>query len=611
MGCSISKELETPIKTSKEALDAMLSQSLAVQKNSGLKSSDRGYIAAIFSANYGTMRMDSASVKSVDSKALVQGLKPSGNSHQHKVRKEGGGDQSGDGNQRLAGTENLRKSWPDLRVGLPKFSSEDEAEVAKRATDDCMVGEPETINTWELMQGLDDDDGSPTVESKNAAAFSEDPAASDSSKNHQTSSNISNTPSLPRKEDSIAMPTEKSSWIPENLQRALSFKYIFSNQDQDGSLAARSGMDSKSDFVSATTRSMEGEGPSSPSSPEFSAAASLKDWLPESGASPQKMEPASPHLPNSKRLRSTINKYGGGLDDQIAANATTEPNKSSNENSEKPVFDLEKSEKKSEKPVFDTDLVESFEKAMEQLSQEEWYAVRNMEVSSANPKEIVQLVNSLRSDANAPKTTKKAQTNAAITALKSNKMVETDAVSSDNIINNNKQLLTGGRKSPIRPKNLSGEENEKRGSDESVVVLYSTTWQGNLKVFEDCNAVRMILRSVGASFDERNIHEHPEYEQQLKQNISTPIIVPTLWVKGRCMAGADNILQLYKKGILGSLLREAIPGSKAPCICRGGKFLICPLCKGRGRLVRLGEIASSCRHCSGTGLIKCTNCSSS
>lgn len=145
------------------------------------------------------------------------------------------------------------------------------------------------------------------------------------------------------------------------------------------------------------------------------------------------------------------------------------------------------------------------------------------------------------------------------------------------------------------------------------VVLYSTSSQMDVHAYEDSNAVRAILMSLlGASFDEKSISQHPEFEQELKNALNTPTaLVPTVCVRGRYIAGVDNIMQLYKKGVLGSLLLETLAhGLKpnAPCICRGGKFLICPVCKGKRKLARQGEDAVLCRHCSGTGLIKCPSC---
>lgn len=144
-------------------------------------------------------------------------------------------------------------------------------------------------------------------------------------------------------------------------------------------------------------------------------------------------------------------------------------------------------------------------------------------------------------------------------------------------------------------------------------VLYSTNLRTDINAYEDSNAVRAILISlVGSSFNEKSVSQHPDYEQELKNVLNLPVVtVPTVWVRGKYVAGIDNIMQLFKKGLLGSLLLETLPhGLKpnGPCMCKGGKFLICPICKGKRKLTREGEEAVSCRHCIGTGLLKCPSC---
>eukprot|EP00250_Pteridium_aquilinum_P005660 c15723_g2_i1 orf=402-1571(+) len=77
--------------------------------------------------------------------------------------------------------------------------------------------------------------------------------------------------------------------------------------------------------------------------------------------------------------------------------------------------------------------------------------------------------------------------------------------------NRNKQL-TDERNRP------SSWELERSVPDPKVkVVLYSTSSPADAHAFDDSNAVRAILISlVGSSFDEKSISQHPEYEQELK-----------------------------------------------------------------------------------------------
>lgn len=179
--------------------------------------------------------------------------------------------------------------------------------------------------------------------------------------------------------------------------------------------------------------------------------------------------------------------------------------------------------------------------------------------------------------------------------------------------NRNKEL-TEARNSPANNRSSSLESERVAVVQKIRTVLYSTSSKADAHAFEDSNAARAILTSiVGGTFEEKSISK-AEYEQELKSALNTQsALVPTVCVKGRYITGLDNIMQLYKKGLLRSLLLESmaqeLKSINAPCICRGGKFLICPVCKGKRKLVRKeGDEDAVCRHCSATGLIKCPNC---
>lgn len=758
MGCSISKEVESPSKSSKETWGAVLPKGLAVQVDRSLKTTDGGYIAAVFSANYGTLRKPGP---------LLLSQKPpgKGNYPQHKVSK------AVRANPQILG----KTLSADTTLGLSKLSTNDAKEIAagQKSTEGTKA-KLETINTWELMEGLDeiedssnlepshanhkpslllplevDREGSPTVLSNKSVndttisiassgkkvatrprpksftsirsikdvdaalaarnsktpppvwkkssfkAWQADEEAREisegsllcgqkvSSKTQQigmvyrdgslptriptceTTSNAEDTP--------ISTPDDRS-WIPDNLQRALSFKYIFndnSSEKQDSpnpavnsaasQLSEANARDYNSDglvFASARLLS-EGEGNSALSSPDSSAAASLKDWLPsdnhplkltddfKGGFEPCILEAfqgtqlrpgqqTTPHLlPNSKTVRS---KYVGGGSDKLLDNALKK-GLECQEEADKLSIKIENCEA----PVFDPELLDSFEKAMKQLSKEEWNAVRSMEDS---PQTFLHLVNSLkRSSSNSVRNPKAiTMTSAGLFAIARNgdgNCMNGNANHVSVAANANNIVETGHggppilfakpddgklkkffqeKKLPIRRQNSwelkkSTAKARRDDGERVILVFYSTTSQTDTKLYEDCNQVRGILMSlVGVSYDERSISEHLEHEQELKHALDvSSAVVPTIYVKGKYVVGVDSIVQLYKKGMLGSMLKEALSiGSKnkVPCICRGGKFLICPLCKGRRKLNRLGEGALSCRHCSGTGLINCLNCSS-
>lgn len=480
--------------------------------------------------------------------------------------------------------------------------------------------EPETINVWELMLGLnDDDDGSPssmhfpavstsnlmtpsaavaakltadsfTLEPANARVKPQWPVKVDGpqrpvkvdggrgrSMTYGAGDSIRDmlaSPDMPNKCSPIDGSTLNSSalfgdgsstssleTLGDNLQRSLSFKFSLNNESKgilghedtlDSHHSKASTRDFSSDATGFTTSWLlsEGEAASTPSSPSLSSSVNLKKWF---------------------RAYSSTSKQ---RNDMKAGSKSS----------------MHETQSKKLPPHQVTPSL-----------------VPASKVSGSKYKG-----NGGSPDAN-------SDANFVSTAVNRNKIVE--AAQDDRVRryrhsfsngNRNKQF-TEERSLPTinRP---SSWELEKVVVDPRVkAVLYSTNSQVDINAYEDSNAVRAILISlVGASFDEKSISQHPDYEQELKNALNMPsAVVPTVYVRGRYVAGVDNIMQLYKKGILDSLLLETLPhGLKpnGPCVCRGGKFLICPLCKGKRKLSRKGEEASSCRHCSGTGLIKCPSC---
>ena len=384
------------------------------------------------------------------------------------------------------------------------------------------IAQFETINTWELMEGLDDEE----------------------------------------EED------ENLSLNPKNdpLQRALSFKCIFSrgNYEDNKNL----GLSSFSPF-------------SAPSSPEFSAAVSLKDWLPSDNHSSKHIEELMGSLQTSI-LEACQHMQVNPEHQSNLKHADDEPIQSiENLITQDDLFDkIEVVKDSSKVPVFDPELLESFERAMLQLSREEWNAVRSIEES---PNNFAHFVNSLkRSCSNSLCPLKIA--NMADSALASTHRYHSNATYTDHFdtiskISNhrtgnqtsihddrNRIMISWGnrlivnRQNSWQPKKTTTINSKANDGKCLNVVFYSTTLQPVTKSFKDCNQVREILISlIGAAFDERNISNHQQHLEELMYalNISAAV-VPTIYVKGKYIVGIDSILQLYKKGVLGPMLKKAL-----------------------------------------------------
>ncbi|PHU06294.1 hypothetical protein BC332_22783 [Capsicum chinense] len=145
---------------------------------------------------------------------------------------------------------------------------------------------------------------------------------------------------------------------------------------------------------------------------------------------------------------------------------------------------------------------------------------------------------------------------------------------------------------------------------ENAVVIYTTTLRGIRKTFEDCNTARAILESNDTRVVERDISMHSGYKEELRGLMGKKEVkVPVVFVKGRLIGGADEMLKLEEEGKLGILL-DGIPRAVAACNgCAGIRFVMCMDCNGsRKMLAKDGKCTVKCGKCNENGLIQCPIC---
>lgn len=145
---------------------------------------------------------------------------------------------------------------------------------------------------------------------------------------------------------------------------------------------------------------------------------------------------------------------------------------------------------------------------------------------------------------------------------------------------------------------------------ENAVVIYTTTLRGIRRTFEDCNNVRSIIDSYQIHVFERDISMDSGFKEELRGLIGKKEIrVPVVFVKGRLIGGAEELMKLEEEGKLGHLF-EDIPRAIGWCEgCAGVRFMMCMECNGsckvldaeRKKMVRCGE-------CNENGLIQCPIC---
>lgn len=146
---------------------------------------------------------------------------------------------------------------------------------------------------------------------------------------------------------------------------------------------------------------------------------------------------------------------------------------------------------------------------------------------------------------------------------------------------------------------------------ENAVVIYTTTLRGIRKTFEDCNVARSILESTNVEVFERDVSMHSAFKEELRVLMgSKEVKVPLVFVKGRLIGGAEEMVRLDEEGKLGILLDGIPAAAAAGCWrCGGVRFVMCVECSGSCRVVgEDGRKSVKCSKCNENGLIQCPKC---
>ncbi|KAH7513717.1 hypothetical protein FEM48_Zijuj11G0010800 [Ziziphus jujuba var. spinosa] len=151
------------------------------------------------------------------------------------------------------------------------------------------------------------------------------------------------------------------------------------------------------------------------------------------------------------------------------------------------------------------------------------------------------------------------------------------------------------------------------GGNDSV-VLYTTSLGGVRKTYEDCNRVRAMLEGHRVVFDERDVALHGGFLSELKELIGEEegVSVPRLFVKGRYLGGAEQVVELNETGRLGKMLSYAKVErgiGRLGCEgCGGARFVPCLECGGSCKVVVDGDKKQRCSVCNENGLVHCPAC---
>ncbi|XP_057472636.1 uncharacterized protein At5g39865-like isoform X2 [Actinidia eriantha] len=148
---------------------------------------------------------------------------------------------------------------------------------------------------------------------------------------------------------------------------------------------------------------------------------------------------------------------------------------------------------------------------------------------------------------------------------------------------------------------------------EKRVVVYFTSLRVVRSTFEDCRAVRSILRDFRVSIDERDLAMDTRFMEELQGILAnhkmTKLTLPRVFIGGRYVGGAEEIRHLHEAGELKKFV-EGLPAAESGVceMCGGYRFILCDECSGSHKCYSEKGGFRTCTACNENGLIWCPSC---
>ncbi|KAG5567041.1 hypothetical protein RHGRI_002569 [Rhododendron griersonianum] len=149
---------------------------------------------------------------------------------------------------------------------------------------------------------------------------------------------------------------------------------------------------------------------------------------------------------------------------------------------------------------------------------------------------------------------------------------------------------------------------------ETRIIVYFTSLRVVRSTFEDCQAVRSILRGFRVSIDERDVSMDHKFMDELQgilaDKVKGKITLPRVFIGGRYFGGAEEVKQLHEVGELKKVvgkLPAADPGVVCE-VCGGYRFILCDECSGSHKCYTEKSGFRTCGACNENGLIRCPSC---
>ncbi|GAB4831972.1 hypothetical protein Ancab_005989 [Ancistrocladus abbreviatus] len=144
------------------------------------------------------------------------------------------------------------------------------------------------------------------------------------------------------------------------------------------------------------------------------------------------------------------------------------------------------------------------------------------------------------------------------------------------------------------------------------IVIYYTSLRIVRRTFEDCRAVRSILKGFRVKMDERDLSMDSGFLEELQQITGSKknLTLPRVFLDGKYIGGAEEIRQLQESGDLKRMIEGLSLAEEAgECgVCGGHGFVLCEWCNGSHKVYIEKFGFKSCNECNVNGLIRCQAC---
>ncbi|KAF7833794.1 Thioredoxin-like fold protein [Senna tora] len=145
------------------------------------------------------------------------------------------------------------------------------------------------------------------------------------------------------------------------------------------------------------------------------------------------------------------------------------------------------------------------------------------------------------------------------------------------------------------------------------VVVYFTSLRVVRSTFEDCRAVRSILRGFRVRMDERDLSMDSGFVRELqgmmmkkkKKKELSSLSLPSVFIGGKYIGGAEEVRRLHESGELKKLMEGLPAADSALCdVCAGHRFVLCDHCDGSRKLYTAKGGFKTCTACNENGLTR-------